>query len=408
MPGRARPRRADHPGQAGQAARRTRSSPSWPGAAWPRPRPAELVARDDRAGRGGPDPGRAEAQRGGRGRAWTRSTTCCPWSPPQVPAGRIAFTPRLVRGLSYYTGPIWEVVAAGRGRVDRRRRPLRPPDRAARRARTCPRPAARSASSGSCCCCRTAARARPRPARRGRHGHGRASSPRRRFGFAAAARAAGLRASVYLGSSGKLGRQLKWASDQGARWCLIYGGAEDEAGTVTVRDMRSGEQTAVRIGDLGGYLSARAAAGCAGPPMTTSNFIDHDTWFAQLPGVVVTAGALIRTAGRCSGQAQLPGPLDAAGRSASRTAAAGAPGVAAGLPCRPLAIDWRSLGAAAAGLAFGWPRAGRARAATRRHATGAEVSCLTARPAVRSTLRHRWRRARRRAGARPPRPRPRP
>ena len=31
----------------------------------------------------------------------------------QVPAGRIAFTPRLVRGLSYYTGPIWEVVAPG-------------------------------------------------------------------------------------------------------------------------------------------------------------------------------------------------------------------------------------------------------------------------------------------------------
>jgi len=27
--------------------------------------------------------------------------------------------------------------------------------------------------------------------------------------------------------------------------------------------------------------------------MTASNFIDHDTWFAQLPGVVVAAGALI-------------------------------------------------------------------------------------------------------------------
>src|SRR5262249_52928922 len=31
----------------------------------------------------------------------------------QIPPGRIAFTPRLVRGLSYYTGPIWEVVASG-------------------------------------------------------------------------------------------------------------------------------------------------------------------------------------------------------------------------------------------------------------------------------------------------------
>src|SRR5262249_318801 len=55
--------------------------------------------------------------------------------------------------------------------------------------------------------------------------------------FAAAAREAGLRASVYLGSSGKLGRQLKWASDQGARWALIYGTKEDEAGAGTVRGL---------------------------------------------------------------------------------------------------------------------------------------------------------------------------
>jgi 8-oxo-dGTP diphosphatase len=31
--------------------------------------------------------------------------------------------------------------------------------------------------------------------------------------------------------------------------------------------------------------------------MTTSNFIDPDTWFAQLPGVVVAAGALITDPG---------------------------------------------------------------------------------------------------------------
>ena len=78
------------------------------------------------------------------------------------------------------------------------------------------------------------------------------------FGLAATARAAGLRASVYLGSSGKLGRQLRWASDQGARWCLIYGSAEDGAGTVTVRDMDSGAQDTVPVGDLGDYL-VRAA-----------------------------------------------------------------------------------------------------------------------------------------------------
>src|SRR5207245_10894143 len=31
----------------------------------------------------------------------------------QVPADRVTFAPRLVRGLSYYTGPIWEVAAEG-------------------------------------------------------------------------------------------------------------------------------------------------------------------------------------------------------------------------------------------------------------------------------------------------------
>src|SRR5258707_2428209 len=31
----------------------------------------------------------------------------------QIPPERIGFTPRMVRGLSYYTGPIWELVAAG-------------------------------------------------------------------------------------------------------------------------------------------------------------------------------------------------------------------------------------------------------------------------------------------------------
>jgi len=66
---------------------------------------------------------------------------------------------------------------------------------------------------------------------------------------------------VYLGSSTKLGRQLRWASDAGARWCLIYGGAEEEAGTVTVRDLVSGEQVAVPIGQVGGYLSSAAAEG---------------------------------------------------------------------------------------------------------------------------------------------------
>jgi histidyl-tRNA synthetase len=175
----------------------------------------------------------------------------------QVPAGRIAFTPRLVRGLSYYTGPIWEVVAPGvpgsigsGGRYDHLIAQLGGPDT----------PATGSSLGVE--------RILPLLPDSGTVQHSRLDVAvtvmaeelaRQSFALAAAARAAGLRSSVYLGSSGKLGRQLRWASDQGARWCLIYGTAEDQAGTVTVRDMRSGEQTPVAAGDLGGYL-ARAAA----------------------------------------------------------------------------------------------------------------------------------------------------
>jgi histidyl-tRNA synthetase len=66
-----------------------------------------------------------------------------------------------------------------------------------------------------------------------------------------------------MGSSGKLGRQLKWASDQGARWALIYGRQEEEAGVVTVRDMDSGAQAAVPVSELTGYLAEQAAAAVA-------------------------------------------------------------------------------------------------------------------------------------------------
>ena len=175
----------------------------------------------------------------------------------QLPPGRIAFTPRLVRGLSYYTGPIWELTApgvagsmGGGGRYDHLIAQLGGPDVPAtgtslgieRILSLLPDGAEAGASRLDVAVTVMAA-----------------EFAAKSFGFAAAARAGGLRASVYLGSSGKLGRQLKWASDQGARWCLIYGSAEAAAGTVTVRDLRSGEQEAVPVGELADHLSARAA-----------------------------------------------------------------------------------------------------------------------------------------------------
>ncbi len=67
-------------------------------------------------------------------------------------------------------------------------------------------------------------------------------------------RAQGLRTGVYLGSSDKLPKQLKWAHDQHARSVLIYGPDEQKVREVTVRNMESGEQTRVPIAEAGAYL----------------------------------------------------------------------------------------------------------------------------------------------------------
>ncbi len=177
----------------------------------------------------------------------------------QVPAGRIAFTPRMVRGLSYYTGPIWELVAAGGvgsvgggGRYDRLIAHLGGPDVPA------------TGSSLGVERILMMVGEDDAAARRGRLD---VAVPvladdlaARSFTLAGAARAAGLRASVYLGSSGKLGKQLRWAADQGARWCLIYGPAERDAGMVTVRDLDSAEQESVPAGAIAEFLAAKAGA----------------------------------------------------------------------------------------------------------------------------------------------------
>ncbi len=62
---------------------------------------------------------------------------------------------------------------------------------------------------------------------------------------------------MYLGSSGKLAKQLTWANAQHARFVLIYGTDEQAANEVTVRDMESGEQTPVPFTDAPDVLRAR-------------------------------------------------------------------------------------------------------------------------------------------------------
>jgi histidyl-tRNA synthetase len=171
-----------------------------------------------------------------------------------APAERIAFSPRMVRGLSYYTGPIWELEAAGvpgsvggGGRYDHLIEQLGGPDVAA---------------TGSSIGVERLLMLLPGDVGAKRRGRLDVAVPvlsedlaTQSCTLASAARAAGLRASVYLGASGKLGRQLKWASDTGARLCLIYGNSEREAGTVTVRDMVSAEQTSVPVDGIAEYLA---------------------------------------------------------------------------------------------------------------------------------------------------------
>ncbi|HTZ94513.1 MAG TPA: histidine--tRNA ligase [Streptosporangiaceae bacterium] len=172
----------------------------------------------------------------------------------QIPPGRLVFTPRMVRGLSYYTGPIWEVTAAGiagsigsGGRYDRLIQQLGGPD-----------VPATGSSIG-------VERILPLlsdddAATRGRLDVAvtvmRDDLADQSFALAAAARSAGLRASVYLGSSAKLGRQLKWASDSGARWSVIYGEQEHEARAATVRDMTSGKQVQIPAADAASYFAS--------------------------------------------------------------------------------------------------------------------------------------------------------
>jgi histidyl-tRNA synthetase len=180
----------------------------------------------------------------------------------QLPAGRVAFTPSLVRGLSYYTGPIWEVRAPGAagslgggGRYDHLIEALGGPDVPAVGSSIGVErilsllPDATADGGGRLDVAVTILG--------GEQAGGDLAA--QSFALAAAARSAGLRASVYLGSSGKIGKQLRWASDQGARWCLIYGAREREAGLVKVRDMVSREEADVPPAEVADYL-ARAAA----------------------------------------------------------------------------------------------------------------------------------------------------
>lgn len=174
----------------------------------------------------------------------------------QVGEHRIGFSGSLVRGLDYYTGPIYEVSAPGMpgsiasgGRYDGLVAKLGGPDLPACGGslgieRILPLLPVKDTAGSDLDVAVTVL-----------DSDGGAELAR----IAGSLRAAGLRTGVYLGSSGKLARQLKWANDQHARFALLYRPAEREQGQVTVRDMQTGDQQQVQIGKVAAYLAGRLA-----------------------------------------------------------------------------------------------------------------------------------------------------
>ncbi|MGW5877251.1 histidine--tRNA ligase [Nocardiopsis terrae] len=165
---------------------------------------------------------------------------------------RAVFAPRMVRGLDYYTGAIYEVeaegfpgsIAAG-GRYDGLVASLGGPDM--------------PACGGSIGIERILAMQDT--------SHAPAvgldvaitvlGGQAELMKLASELRAQGLRVGTYLGSSGKLGKQLQWANAQHARFAVIFGPEEQESGEVTIRNMVSGDQDRIPLPQVGADLQAR-------------------------------------------------------------------------------------------------------------------------------------------------------
>jgi histidyl-tRNA synthetase len=174
---------------------------------------------------------------------------------PLLREGVIQFSPVLARGLSYYTGPIFEVYVEGStsaissgGRYD---------DLVGMFAgRSIP---AVGGSLGIERIIPLVSRAEEgvvSPAKVLVAVWDAGSRPDA-LAAASALRAAGIPAEVYLGTerSGNMGEQLGYASSRGIPYAVLRGPKEKEQGIVTVRDLATREQTAVPEGDLVAHLS---------------------------------------------------------------------------------------------------------------------------------------------------------
>ena len=169
--------------------------------------------------------------------------------------------PKLVRGLDYYTKTTFEFVHNGLGCAvgDRRRRPLRRAVGRARRARTCPASATPSGSTGRCSRCRprgsTSAR---RPGVQAFVVPLGAEAKRLAVRLVGQLRQAGVAADTVYGDRGLKGA-MKAADRSGASHVVVIGDRDLAEGVGQLKDMRTGEQHAVPVGEL--FETLRATVG---------------------------------------------------------------------------------------------------------------------------------------------------
>ncbi len=78
-------------------------------------------------------------------------------------------------------------------------------------------------------------------------------------GFVTALRNAGVKSELYLGASG-MNAQLKYADKRGAICAIIQGSNEREKGEVAIRDLALGAELAASTKDRADYLELRAKA----------------------------------------------------------------------------------------------------------------------------------------------------
>jgi histidyl-tRNA synthetase len=173
---------------------------------------------------------------------------------PLVSDGAVAFSPALARGLSYYTGPIFEVYVEGStsaissgGRYDGLVGMFA--------GRSIP---AVGGSLGIERIIPLVSRAEEgvvSPAKVFLAVWDAAARPDA-LATASALRAAGIPTEVYLGGE-RMGEQLGYASSRGILYAVLRGPKEKEQGVVTLRDLQTREQTAVPEGDLIAVLRDR-------------------------------------------------------------------------------------------------------------------------------------------------------